>query len=126
MIELPGSLREYVIERIDEELESTGAKDPSGWVTCLLAALDSLAEEIDEDMGENLIPTLETSGELDEPLSSALASAFAALTTDDPGGEDLIGVVNKLCEIAWIDEEGDDEIAKGFMDSPDDFEDEEF
>ena len=126
MVELPGSLREFVIERVDEELDSTGAKDPSGWVDCVLSALDSLAEEIDEDVGENLVPTLETSGELDETLSDALTSAFGELDTDDPGGEDLITVVDKLCEVAWIDEEGDDEIAKGFMDAPDDFEDDEF
>jgi hypothetical protein len=25
--------------------------------------------------------------------------------------------LNSVCEVAWIDEDGDDEIAKGFMES---------
>jgi hypothetical protein len=41
-------------------------------------------------------------------------------------GEDLVSNLDKLCEVAWIDEDGDDEIAKGFLDGTDDFEEDEF
>ena len=47
MIELPGSLREFVVERIDDELSSKS--DPKEWVRCLLVGLDALAEEMDEE-----------------------------------------------------------------------------
>ena len=51
MIELPGSLRDVIIERIDEEIENTGADAPKTWVSCFLAGLDVAAEELDEELG---------------------------------------------------------------------------
>ena len=69
MIELPGSLRDLVIERVDEELEVTGADSADAWTECVLAGLEALAEEMEEDIGENLVSKLEESGELEQSLS---------------------------------------------------------
>jgi hypothetical protein len=121
MIELPGSLRDFVIERIEEE--RSGSNSMKEWIRCLFAGLDALAEEIDEDEGENLVSNLEDSGELEDGFTAMLRKEYAKF--DDPSGEDLLAVVEKNCEVAWVSEDGDDEIARGFMDSPGDFDEEE-
>ena len=72
MIELPGSLRDLLCESIDEELENSGADALDGWIKCVFIGLDAAAEELDEDLGENLVQKLEESGELNKvsPMSS--------------------------------------------------------
>jgi len=123
MMELPGSLRDLLCESIDEELETSGASDPEGWVRCLFVGLDSAAEELDEDLGENLVQKLEESGELEQSLSKELAEQFDGLV--EPAGDDLIRVLDSVCEVAWINEDDDDQIAKGFMES-DGYEEEDY
>jgi hypothetical protein len=122
MIELPGSLKEVLIERIDEQIDAKGASAPKQWFEALLVGLDAAAEELDEDLGENLVSKLEDSGELEQSLSKELQDQFEGLT--DITGEEIIRILNSVCEVAWIDEDGDDEIAKGFMES-DGYEDED-
>lgn len=122
MIELPGSLKEVLIERIDEQIDAKGASAPKQWFEALLVGLEAAAEELDEDLGENLVSKLEDSGELEQSLSKELQEQFEGLT--DITGEEIIRILNSVCEVAWIDEDGDDEIAKGFMES-DGYEDEE-
>ena len=123
MIELPGSLRDLVIERVDEELEVSGADNADAWTECVLAGLEALAEEMEEDIGENLVSNLEESGELEQSLSNELTEAYESVS--DPSGDELIRILERACEVAWINEDGDDEIAKGFMES-DGYQDEEF
>ena len=122
MIELPGSLRDVITERIDEEIENTGADTPKAWLHCVMAGLDVAAEELDEEIGENLVTHLEASGELEMPLAKALRGPFSKLI--EPSGGDLMKVIDTLCEVAWVSEDGDDEIARGFMES-DGYEDED-
>lgn len=122
MIELPGSLKEVLIERIDEQIDAKGASAPKQWFEALLVGLEAAAEELDEDLGENLVSKLEDSGELEQSLSKGLQEQFEGLT--DITGEEIIRILNSVCEVAWIDEDGDDEIAKGFMES-DGYEDED-
>ncbi len=122
IIELPGSLKEVLIERIDEQIDAKGASAPKQWFEALLVGLEAAAEELDEDLGENLVSKLEDSGELEQSLSKELQEQFEGLT--DITGEEIIRILNSVCEVAWIDEDGDDEIAKGFMES-DGYEDEE-
>jgi hypothetical protein len=61
------------------------------------------------------VSKLEDSGELEQSLSKELQDQFEGLT--DITGEEIIRILNSVCEVAWIDEDGDDEIAKGFMES---------
>ena len=122
MIELPGSLKEVLIERIDEQIDAKGASAPKQWFEALLVGLDAAAEELDEDLGENLVSKLEESGELEQSLSKELQGQFEGLT--DITGDEIIRILNSVCEVAWVDEDGDDEIAKGFMES-DGYEDDE-
>ena len=122
MIELPGSLKEVLIERIDEQIDAKGASAPKQWFEALLVGLDAAAEELDEDLGENLVSKLEESGELEQSLSKELQGQFEGLT--DITGDEIIRILNSVCEVAWVDEDGDDEITKGFMES-DGYEDDE-
>jgi hypothetical protein len=123
MIELPGSLKELLRERVDEELETSGASTPEQWVHSLFIGLDAAAEELDEDLGENLIIKLEESGELEQSLTKELEEQFGNLS--EPAADDLIRMMDSVCEVAWIDEDDDDQIAKGFMES-DGYEDEDY
>ena len=123
MIELPGSLRDVLVERIDEEIDANGASTPEQWVEAVLVGLDAAAEELDEDLGENLVKNLEESGELEQSLSIELEEQFEDI--DDGSGEDLVRVLDGVCEIAWVNEDGDEEIAKGFMEA-DGYEEEEY
>ena len=123
MIELPGSLRDLLCESIDEELENSGADELSGWIQCVFIGLDAAAEELDEDLGENLVQKLEESGELEQSLSDELEEQLEDIV--DPSGDELIRILGNVCEIAWINEDGDDQIAKGFMEA-DSYEDEDY
>ena len=123
MIELPGSLRDLLCESIDEELENSGADESSGWIRCVFVGLDAAAEELDEDLGENLVRKLEESGELEQSLADELEEQLEGMS--DPSGDDLIRLLDAACEIAWINEDGDDQIAKGFMEA-DGYEDEDY
>lgn len=125
MIELPGSLREFFILQIEDELNPSQGQ-PKAWAAAVIVSLDALAEEIDQEVGENIVAKLEESGELEGKLIELLPNAFAGLTGSEPTGDDLVGVLDKLCEIAWINEDGDDEIARGFMDGSDGYEDDEY
>ncbi len=115
MIELPGSLRDMLIERIDEQIDAKGASAPDQWIDALLVGLEAAAEELDEDLGENLVSKLEDSGELEQSLSKELKGYFKDLT--EANGDEIVRIMNSVCEVAWIDEDGDEEIAKGFMES---------
>jgi hypothetical protein len=123
MIELPGSLRDMLIERIDEQIDAKGASAPKQWIEALLVGLEAAAEELDEDLGENLVSKLEESGELEKSLSKELQEHFEDLT--EASGDEIVRIMNSVCEVAWIDEDGDEEIAKGFMESDGYDEDEE-
>jgi hypothetical protein len=125
MIELPGSLREFFILQIEDELAPAEGQ-PKSWSAAIIIGLDALAEEIDQEVGENIVAKLEESGELEGKLGELLPDAFAHLEGSDATADDLVGVLDKLCEIAWINEDGDDEIARGFMDGSDGYEDEEY
>ena len=115
MIELPGSLRDLITDRIDEEIENTGASGPEAWISCVMAGLDVVAEELDEELGENLVSKLEESGELEQSFSKELEGHLGGLS--EPSGDDLVRIIDGICEVAWINEDGDDEIARGFMES---------
>jgi len=123
MIELPGSLRDMIVERIDEEIENTGASTPSAWIQCVFAGLEVAAEELDEEIGENLVSKLEESGELEQSFTDEFEDQFENL--DDPSGDDLFRLIDATCEIVWINEDGDDQIARGFMES-DGYEEEDY
>lgn len=125
MIELPGSLREFFILQIEDELDPAVGQ-PKSWSVAIIVGLDALAEEIDQEVGENIVAKLEESGELEGKLVELLPDAFAHLAGSDATADDLVGVLDKLCEIAWINEDGDDEIARGFMDGSDGYEDDEY
>jgi hypothetical protein len=123
MIELPGSLRELLRERVEEELDTSKADSPEKWIRSLFIGLDAAAEELDEDLGENLILKLEESGELEHGLAKELQAQCGSLS--EPSADDLIRLMDVVCEVAWIDEDDDDQIAKGFMES-DGHEDEDY
>jgi len=115
MMELPGSLRDVLIERIDEEIDAKDSTTPDELFEALLVGLEAAAEELDEDIGENLVVRLEESGELEQSLSSELQLHFQNLT--EASGDEIVRILNSVCEVAWIDEDGDEEIAKGFMEA---------
>ncbi len=123
MMELPGSLREMIVERIDEEIETNGADSPAAWLACVLAGLEVAAEELDEEIGENLVSKLEESGELEQSFGDEFEEQLEDL--DDPSGDDLMRLIDSTCEIIWINEDGDDQIARGFMES-DGYEEEDY
>ena len=123
MLELPGSLRDLIIERIDEEIETNSANSPAAWLSCVLAGLDVAAEELDEEIGENLVSKLEDSGELEQSFGDEFEGQFEDL--NDPSGDDLMRLIDSTCEIIWINEDGDDQIARGFMES-DGYEEEDY
>jgi len=123
MLELPGSLRDLIVERIDEEIETNSAAAPNAWLACVLAGLEVAAEELDEEIGENLVSKLEDSGELEQSFGDEFEEQFEGLK--DPSGDDLMRLIDTTCEIIWINEDGDDQIARGFMES-DGYEEEDY
>jgi hypothetical protein len=122
MIELPQKMREALIEQIESYIESSGGGDPEALAEYSVQAIQSAAELTQVADGTDIISQLEASGELEGGLDEVLQEAVENAGDVELTAEEVIGIVERLCEIEWVtpdDEEEVEEGPAGFFDDKD-------
>lgn len=109
MLELPGTMREWIIEQIDENFEAVGAEGTDEqYAQAVLDAIEFVAEEHADEIGDEIVSHLEASGELDHSLKDTLTEGFSSDPDIDYIGAKVMGAVERLCHIEWEEEAGVD------------------
>ena len=110
-MELPQSLRDSLVEELDEYLDALGS-DPSAEAVAnyVIELLEAFA---DEEGLDDLLVDLEESGELDEPLVELLEAEMESNDEFEYTGEEIVSLLEAMCAIEWgaggEDDEEDDE-----------------
>ena len=121
MVELPQEMRELLVERLDDFIsELTDTSDTESIAQSIVHAIEAIADQVEYEKAEEVISRLEASGELEGSLGEVLEEHLSAEDEFDFTGEDLVSLIEKICEIEWADLEEDDD-----DDIDDFFEDEE-
>ena len=105
---LPATLRESLVEQLDNII---GAYDSTADSETISGFLVEFVEAFGDEEGyDDIIDSLENSGNLDGGLPTVLETAFDG-TDMDMTAEEAISIFEKLCGIEWehdIDEKDDD------------------
>jgi len=98
------TLRQRLIDELDEYLDGFGGMPA---VEPLTNYFIQLIEQAADDEGiDDVAGELEDMGALDGSLQESLESEIQS--ADEPSdGEDLIRILEGLCEIDWVDEDAD-------------------
>lgn len=108
MIDLPQEMRDLLVEQLDEYIEgATGSVEPDTLAQHVVDLLQTVADEVELEMSEDLVAALETSGDLDAPLVDLLSDQIEGDDLEEVSGEDLVVMLEKLCDVEWSDEEVD-------------------
>lgn len=118
MMELPQEMRALLVERLDDYISDlTDHSDIEAIALSIIAAIEAAAVDADYEKSGEVVSRLEASGELEASLAEILEETLSADEEFDYTGEDLVAIVEKMCEIEWadLDDDGDD-LSKDFFD----------
>lgn len=122
-MQLPQSLRESLVEEIDEYLDGFASEpNPETLVAYLIELLEVWA---DEEGYDDLLAELEESGSLDEPLGEAIEAEIESNDEFEFTGEELVSLLETLCEIDFAEDDEDDEIIEDDEDDDEEVEEDE-
>jgi capsid protein len=108
MMELPSSMRELLVEQLNEFCENLDdTSDTSAIAEQVVELIEQVTHEVPGVSSADIISRLESSGEMDASLSEVLEDTFDSAASFDYTGEELVTLLEKLCEIEWLD--GDEE-----------------
>lgn len=121
-MQLPNSMRDHIVTDLDEYLEAVSASPDT---EAIAAYVIELLETYAEDAGiDDIVAGLEEETGLDGTLSETLEEEMSSNDEFEYTGEEIVSLVERLCEIEWIEgEDDDDEGDEG--DDEDEDEDEE-
>jgi len=123
-VQLPYSIRESLVDEMDEYLESYGSTpDPEAVAAYIIELLEGHAEEQGVD---DVVVELEESGSLDEPLQDVLEQEMSSNDEFEYTGEEVVSLLERTCDIEWEEsdedeEEDEDEEAESDEEEDDDF-----
>jgi len=110
MVELPQEMRELLVERLDDFIsELTDTSDTESIAQSIVAAIENIADEVSYEKADEVISRLEASGELEGSLAEVLEEHLGAEDEFDFTGDDLVSLIEKICEIEWADLEDENE-----------------
>lgn len=123
MIQLPHEMRDHLVEQLDEYLEAqTGTPDGEVVAAYVIELLGTVAEELKVDDADEITLKLESSGELEASLQELLEEEFESNEELEYTGEEIITLIEKVCEVEWTTaEDTDDEDEDDDEDDPDGF-----
>jgi hypothetical protein len=105
MLEFPREMRDLIVESLDEYTKSAdGELSASEFAEFVAETFVSTAEECGVDESDGLLNQLAESGELKTPFLEVLTSAFANLELREILSEEILEVVEELCDLDWTDE----------------------
>lgn len=121
MIQLPHEMRDTVVEQLDEYLEAqTGTPDGETVAAYVIELLGSAAEELKIDDADEIVLKLETSGELEASLQELLEEEFERDDEIEFTGEEIVSVIEKVCDVEWTTKDDDEEEEEDDEDDDDD------
>lgn len=105
-MQLPHSIREALVDELDEYLESYGSEPDSEAVAAYVIEL--LEAHADDQGFDDFVVDLEESGALDEPLQDVLETEMSSNDEFEYTGEEIVSLLERMCDIEW-DTDADDE-----------------
>ncbi len=106
-MQLPISMRDQLVEEVDEYLEAFSSQpDPEAVGGYLVELLENYA---DDEGIDDLIASLEEQGELDGTLQDTLETEMSSNDEFEYTGEEIISLLERLCGIEWEAKEEDGE-----------------
>ncbi len=124
MLELPGSMRALLVEHLEEYCENLDdTSDTDAIAEAIVEVIEATGQEATGVDAEEIVSQLEASGELDATLIEVLDDVFSRNPDFDYTAEEIVGLLEKLCEIEWLNEEEEEEAASFFSDGTDPDED---
>lgn len=125
-MQLPHEMRDTLVEQLDEYLESLHGTPESDVVAAHVVDLVStVAEELKVQHADEIVLKLESSGELEASLVELLEEEFDSNEEFEYTGDEIVSLVEKVCDVEWTTKEEDDDDDKDDDDDdPDGFFDE--
>lgn len=121
MMQLPHEMRDTMVEQLDEYFDAqTGTPEPEAVAAHLVELVVTVAEEMKLEETEELLLKLESSGELDASLLEVLEEQFESNQEFEFTGEDVVGLLEKVCDIEWTTKDDDDDDSADDDDDDDD------
>ena len=122
MMQLPHEMRDTMVEQLDEYLDAqTGTPEPEMVAAHLVELVSTVADELKLDDDDEILLKLESSGELDASLLEVLEEEFEGNHEFEFTGEELVGLLEKVCDIEWTTKDDDDDEVEDEEDDPDGF-----
>ncbi len=106
-MQLPLSVRESLVDDVDEFLEAFSTDpEPEQVANYVLELLETYA---DEEGIDDIVPTLEEEAELDGSLHEMLESEMASNDEFEYTGEEVVSILERICGIEWDANPDDDD-----------------
>ena len=119
-MQLPFSMRDSLVEDLDEYLEAISATPDT---EAVVAYVIELLETYGDDEGfDEIVSTLEEESSLDGTLSEGLEEEMSSNDEFEFTGEEIVSLLERLCDIEW---EQEDEEAEEEEDEEEDEDEEE-
>ncbi len=110
MIQLPHQMRDVLVEQLDEYFDAhTGSPDGETIAAYVIELIGTVTEELKLDDGDEIILKLESSGEMEASLLELLEEEFESNDEFEYTGEEIVSLVEKVCEVEWTTKDEEDE-----------------
>jgi len=110
-MKLPEQVRDTIILSLDEYLETINDQpDATELAEQTVQAIQNGAEEAGFEDFEEVILQIEEEMELEESLLETLEYEFQKADDLELSGEDLIGLIDRVCGLSWEDEDDFEDI----------------
>ncbi|TVQ91305.1 MAG: hypothetical protein EA397_09590 [Deltaproteobacteria bacterium] len=107
-MKLDDAFRETLVDELDDMLDAYGSQpDPEPIVEFLIEQLEIYADDYGID---DMITSLEESGELDAPLQETLEAEMSSNDEFEYTGEEIVSLLERVCHIVWDSIEDDEEL----------------
>jgi hypothetical protein len=124
MMQLPHEMRDALVEQLDEYIDAqAGSPEAEHVASYIIELLGTLAEDHHVDDADEIILRMESSGELEAGLQELLEEEFESNDEMEYTGEELVSLLEKLCDLEWSskDDEDDEPALDDDEDDPDGF-----
>ncbi len=122
-MQLPQSMRDHMVDDLDEYLEAVSASPDTEAIS---AYVIELLETYAEDAGiDDIVASLEEETSIDGTLVETLEEEMSSNDEFEYTGEEIVSLVERLCEIEWVESASDGEEDDDDDDDEDEDEDEE-
>jgi hypothetical protein len=106
-VQLPNSMRDHMVDDLDEYLDAVSASpDTEAIASYVIELLETYAENNGID---DVLASLEEAAALDGTLSETLEEEMSSNDEFEYTGEEIVSLLERLCEIEWVESEGGDD-----------------